>query len=776
MSELVSVIIPVYQTRQYLKKCLESVLNQDYQNLEIILVDDGSTDGSEVICDEFAARDSRIKVIHDENKGLSHARNMGIDASKGEYIAFLDSDDMIGEQFVSYLLKLCKLYDAEISQCDFLMVRDETDALLPQKKEHIVVYSPENILSKTYDGFESVRYVVVWNKLYKRSVVEQIRFPEGKIHEDSYTTHKIFWNAKKIVVSNLYLYLYVQRSDSIVGKKYSVDRLDSVEASRIKCDFFKENGMEQEYYDMLVQHYHNLWRNYFLVKKNIENADEILRNMELEAEQVKNKILNASNGVLLEKLRTIYPYLPDEEKKYYTNVYGNRITYTWKAFFRFPSDIIQKHSRIAIFGAGGVGKSYYEQIKDDPNYHLVLWVDNLWSNYVKEGYDVKPIKELLRTQYDCILLAVQNQRVADEIRENLVSWGVDSEKIVWDFPDDRQGRRKELNSYSDMIMPDGQRKLILMNTADYGNIGDQALAIQGISFLRSYFPEFEIIEVSGRQWDITKDLLKQKISDLDILLFVGGGYMGDLWPMESDRVKEMIHYFPENKKVFFPQSFFYSSNKADLCIDADRKFFGEYENILFIHREEQSYELMSNRISVSHTNLLFPDMALYGRWQTEKCERKGVTGCFRLDKEKVNTDINERTYEVCVRRNIPYKVIDTLVDHTISRKEREGELQKLLEEFRHTELVITDRLHGMLFCAVTGTPCLAIDNISHKVSGVYKWIEKLDFIKIIYDIANIENQMEQFLAEKGNKYIMPDDFPDDEFDLMALKIKDWCGI
>lgn len=767
--KLISIIVPVYQTKEYINDCLDSVINQTYRNLEIIVVDDGSTDGSGEICDSYAKADDRIKVIHGINGGLSHARNVGIDIAKGEYLVFIDSDDMVHPEFISYLYKLCESTGSDIAQCDFLMIKDKNDILSPQKVEHICIYSPQEVLAKTYMGFEAVRYIVAWNKMYKKQIFDNVRFPKGKIHEDAYTAHKLFWNAKKIVVSNLYLYWYLQRADSIIGKKFSVKRLDSIEASREKREFFKKNNLMKDYYDMTVQHYHNLWRNYRLVEENIENPKEFLITLKNEAKEVEKEILESDEGILLEKLRTIYPNLSADEKNIYRDIYGDRIAYTYQAFFRFPYGRITKGSKIAMYGGGSVGKSYYEQITKDEYCKIELWVDNLWSNYVKEGYPVSPIKKLCSTDYDYLLIAVQNKNVADEITENLVSWGIEKDKIIWEYPDDRQNTRQELINESMNICKKGSEKIVIMNTADYGNIGDQALSIKGIGFLKNYFKGYDVVEISGRQWDIAKDIIREKIEDVDKIFFVGGGYMGDLWTVESNRIKEMIECFPKNKKIFLPQSFYYG-NKDNA--EYDKRFFGKYDNIMFIHREEKSYQYFVANVSEKKSNVLFPDMALYDIEIQKERVRKGIIGCFRLDKEKVNKKVNNSVYDFCIKNSLSYKVIDTLVDRSITRTTRDKEYLELLENFKNAELVITDRLHGMIFCAITGTPCLAIDNVSRKVSGVYEWIKELDYIKVIDANDLTSENIIQFMKNHKNNY--RSDLLRDKFDEMASVIKEWC--
>lgn len=776
MEDLISVLIPVYQAKEYLEECMDSVLNQSYQNIEVVLVDDGSTDGSEIICENYAKANPNVKVIHQENGGLPYSRNVGIDNAQGDYIAFLDADDIWHPQFLEHLLGMIKKYDADIAQCDFLMVRDKDDILMPQENEHIDVYSARQALGKSYKDFETVRYVVVWNKLYKKAIFDDVRFLSDKTIDDAYTTHKLYWNANRIAVSNLYLHYYRQSASSMMGRKYDLWRLDSIEAGKEKCAFFKDKGLSNEYYEMSLSYYRNLWHNYRLVEENIDNADDILSRIREEIKREKNEILQLKEGSLREKIRAFYADAPEEEREYYRNIYGKRVTYKNINTYLFPFNIIEKNAKVAIFGAGGVGKAYYEQITESDFCQLVLWVDNLWSNYVKEGYDVKPIKELWNVQYDVLIIAVQSKKMAEEIKVNLLNWGLEEDKIKWEFPDNRQETENELIQYSLNIPNSEKNRLFLLDTADYGNLGDQALADQGLKFLKDYFPEYEIIEVSGRQWDLSKKHLISKINPKDVLFFVGGGFMGDLWPLESERIKDMIRSFPLNRKVFLPQSFFYDAKNKKENMESDKQLYLSDKRILFIHREKYSYDLCSRIIAKEHENLLFPDMVLYSDYQIDNHSRNGIIGCLRMDKEKVNFEIDKELYEYCKENEMDYSIVDTSVEYSVSRDQRKEELHQLLTEFSEAELVVTDRLHGMLFAAVTNTPCLAFDNISKKVSGVYEWIKDIGYVKMVSVNANLKSEIESMLKLDRENRILPKAALSAQFERMSSEIKEWLNI
>ena len=216
---LVSVIVPVYNTEKYLDKCIDSICKQTYSFLEIILVDDGSTDQCGVICDKNSMEDNRIIVIHKENGGLSSARNAGLDIATGRYISFVDADDTLNLQFIEVLLKLCQKYDCDIAQCDFLTVTNKSLKLPLNPQQLLLFYSGKQALHEMCVGRDDIKYSVAWNKLYRRDLFDEIRYPLGMLHEDEFISYQLIWKAKKMVITNQYLYYYMQRSDSIMGRK-----------------------------------------------------------------------------------------------------------------------------------------------------------------------------------------------------------------------------------------------------------------------------------------------------------------------------------------------------------------------------------------------------------------------------------------------------------------------------------------------------------------------------------------------------------------------------
>lgn len=242
MEPLISVIIPVYNMERYLSRAVDSVISQSYKNLEIILVDDGSTDRSPEICDMYGKTDSRVKVIHKENGGLSSARNAGIDASSGEYISFVDSDDFVNINFISMLFNSCIKEGTDIAICNYKKVFFRGRDKACEKKSPTEIISGEEAALEIVD-LDAGTYIPAWNKLYKREVFGDIRYPDGKYSEDFYISYKLLSNADKVSIIDEKLYGYVQRKESIIHSRDDISQYN-FEALEEFDNYLKENVKE----------------------------------------------------------------------------------------------------------------------------------------------------------------------------------------------------------------------------------------------------------------------------------------------------------------------------------------------------------------------------------------------------------------------------------------------------------------------------------------------------------------------------------------------------
>ena len=213
--ELISVIVPVYNVEKYLPRCIDSILKQTYKNIEILLIDDGSTDMSPLICDRYASKFKNISVYHKKNGGISSARNYGLDriSKKSNYIAFVDSDDFINPKMYEILYDNLTEYNCDIPVCNFSKVYDEN--CVENISNNITTVTMKEYMNSYFDDF--FRTNVVWNKLYKVGRVKDIRFKEGKIYEDIFYSPQVICKANKIVINESNLYYYYQRQGSILN-------------------------------------------------------------------------------------------------------------------------------------------------------------------------------------------------------------------------------------------------------------------------------------------------------------------------------------------------------------------------------------------------------------------------------------------------------------------------------------------------------------------------------------------------------------------------------
>lgn len=269
--EKISIIIPVYDVEPYLERCIDSVINQTYKNLEIILVDDGSPDSCGEICDVYAKKDSRTKVIHKENSGLSDARNRGLDIATGDYIGFVDSDDYVAEDMFETLYNILKTYKADISTVSFYeMFNGKLIGVKDSGK--LEVMNRTEALKELYIDDKIQSYS--WNKLFKKELFTDVRFPSGKNFEDIPTTLLLFEKSNIVVRLEEPKYYYMRRNDSIVGKRNFKTYNDYIDVIFNKYFYMFNKYPEIELYNAYNFVINAIWLYTIIVNFNIEELYE----------------------------------------------------------------------------------------------------------------------------------------------------------------------------------------------------------------------------------------------------------------------------------------------------------------------------------------------------------------------------------------------------------------------------------------------------------------------------------------------------------------------
>lgn len=305
---LVSIIVPVYNAQKYLIRCIESLLNQTYSNLEIILINDGSNDNSGAICADFAKRDNRILVINQCNKGAAEAKNTGLNSYTGEYVTFIDSDDFVKETYIEKLYELSIKYQADIVQC---MYHIGTKGYFET--------NDGNSTTKVFDGnniFKSTYYKsIVWGKLYKGELFSGIRFIPNRIIDDEGVSYKSYYQANKTVITTEQLYYYYQSSNSIMRNNKKID-LDFMDTFEERLTFFK-NRNETELFELSLEKYCIvLMLNYMTVFNNSLNNDNDTKKIMDRFDEIftilnKGKYRNLRSIIILQ----IFKFFPGVSSK-----------------------------------------------------------------------------------------------------------------------------------------------------------------------------------------------------------------------------------------------------------------------------------------------------------------------------------------------------------------------------------------------------------------------------------------------------------------------------
>lgn len=239
MNELISIIVPVYKVESYLDRCIKSIISQSYQNLEIILVDDGSPDQCPHMCDMWAQKDERIKVVHKQNGGLSDARNTGIHVASGTVIGFVDSDDWLEKDFCKMLLTIMNANKCDIVACKYRKRYFQDEIFEIKETGSITILDRNQSMSALIEDDQVQQ--VVWNKLYRKELIEGITFAVGKCHEDEFWSYQVIGASEHLGIVDYMGYNYYQRSDSIMGSDFSIKRLDAIEAKLQRQKYLERN-------------------------------------------------------------------------------------------------------------------------------------------------------------------------------------------------------------------------------------------------------------------------------------------------------------------------------------------------------------------------------------------------------------------------------------------------------------------------------------------------------------------------------------------------------
>lgn len=392
--DLLSIVVPVYNVAPYLDRSIRSILGQTYQNLEVILVDDGSTDGSGEICEEYARQDSRVVLISQENQGASAARRNGIRVASGTYMGFIDPDDYIDPDFYERLMACRGEFDVVISQ----WLRESEggtrrcyDTFPPgayETPEDMEFLLRHLINVSLPGGQENIRPGIaayLWNKLFKAELVKEVAEEikaDLPVSNDRPVIYNVMLKCRSVLITEICGYHYLVRGDSL---GHSADRT---------CRYLKNIC---DFYDAMESMWADSPRAALLMPQlQLKLSEEVTR------APVK---MGFPKEAQLQLRTPVFPFV-------------NRLD----------------GKKIALYGADLLGSSYRRQILKWNVCRLALWVDEDWKEYERAGLAVRPVEQLLDEEYDCVILAVSSRASADSIRRKLVGMGLENERILWRAP------------------------------------------------------------------------------------------------------------------------------------------------------------------------------------------------------------------------------------------------------------------------------------------------------------------------------------------------------
>lgn len=654
MNELVSIVVPVYHVEKYLTRCIESIINQTYNNLEIILVDDGSDDKCPEICEMYAKKDKRIRVMHQNNAGLSAARNSGIDIAKGKYIAFVDSDDCISRHYIEYLYRGLIETGSDIAQCNYIEFTNMTP-MYSEIYEKPIVFEPKQMLENLMKPEMNICSVVAWTKLYSIKLFEEIRYASGKLHEDEFTTYKLFDKANKIAFVNLGLYGYFKNEEGIMRSKLKAQRIDGLDALIERYVYYKKRQ-----YDVLAKQTANyIVDNFIVFVKNINVAVDKKEFME-------------------------------------------RLSHTYNTMKKVVElDALNRHNKLLCQRSKTIVQFSY-------NYKLYLL-----AGKISKKFKVAQVRKIYA---------------------------------------ERKRRRRYANIVNALFLGyQPEKTIFIIGSIEYDNLGDHAIVYAQKQYLKHHFRQYNVIEITDDVFKNARILLKKKIGTESIITIPGGGNMGDIWFDDEQRRRWIIEDYPNNKIVIFPQTIYYSNTDlGHKRLKESIEIYSAHSDLIFCAREDTSYKLMKQYYS-SNMVILVPDIVLSLPKLSDEVKKEKVALCFRTDKERCLSPNNEKEIKAFLERiTLQYYEISTIARQNVSSIQREEELQSIWNTIKKSKCCITDRLHCMIFCYLTETPCVVLDNDNHKVKNTFDlWLKQCDYI-FFADMGNIFEKIECAINYNGD--------------------------
>lgn len=739
-----SIIIPVYNGEEYICKSLDSC-KPLLSVSEVIVVNDGSTDDTEVILKSYHGY--KFKTITTENRGLSCARNLGIKEAKGEYVLFLDADDCWTLNIIQAieLVELNDSLDVLYFNAQNVIENDSNKIYIQDayKIEENKIYSGEQVLDKCV--FFNIPHEA-WRGIYRRSFLlnNSISFIPGLIYEDNDYWFKIMKYAKKIMFSNIVAYNYLIRSNSTIRSTANYKNVDGV-LTNIES-ILSENNISEGYLYAFSKKMVVLMKSCELriptsrvkdILKFCYNITERKQSIIIRVDELYDE----SKGDLL-----LAKYLFISNLVFFLGVYSaemlkavmesrERVIGYLKESFRGWS--LDEEIKIGIYGSGRNSDfllSTYQSMGGAIGTHCVYLDSNkkslLWKHYNRDIINISDIS----------MYGIDRIVIASNLYENQMYDYLKGLNLPIEIKRFYHGNRFSIEDiishnyvelYRRLYDTRNEKRIILLHTPEYPNVGDHLIALAEKKFFEEYFSDYKIIEVTNEDYIFYKTRIKNVIKTSDLLVVTGGGFLGTLWiDGHYSEVLDLLKGYPNNPIIIMPQSIYFEDSKlGNNYIDYTKETFLRNKLLVFA-REKYSFERLSDIVGQSNLTILCPDIALYYKKNDVYSDDRFAIGWFvRNDKESVVGEEILADMRMHLKNNNKKIIESSMQYHSIIlRDAREAVVDEKLQEVSKYELIITDQLHCMISCFITKTPCIAFNNISKKVEGVFDWIKSCNFI------------------------------------------------
>lgn len=691
---LVSIIIPVYNTENYIDECMESIVSQTYDNIEIILAVGLGKDNSLSKCIEWQKKDKRIVILSRNDRGLGDARNYALKIAQGEYISYIDSDDYVACDFIEKLVTpLIDDNEVDMTCCGFTAVNSKKECLKCWTPEINGKYFTDADMHKFY---KYISWGCVWIKAYRRQwLIENNLYMFNGSHEDD--AFQIMLSANVRVVYFISEPLYFYREDNSNSLMHIVsNRFSYFDAISYAIEFLKENG-------------------------DFERNKNYIYDLSLNG--MKNISLSIDRNTEFDIIKQSFV------QKYFP-----------AGVSQFVSEKVKLYPKYAVYGAGNDGVEY---IKSADKTKIVCIIDNnlKLSNTEIMGIPVLSFSKFM-LKYNDVPIVIASRKFFYEIADSLYKNGITEYCSFGAY------KTAELFSVQE------KKRIILFNTPTHTNVGDHIIAEEEKEFFLEYLPEYDVLEITDADFLNNYEHIYQYICKEDIIVITGGGFLGTLWMEFGERyVRRVLKDYSDNKIIVFPQTMYFEDTESGkIEMIKTKEIYENCSDLTVMLREKFSYnkaiDLFANCVECE----LIPDIVLAKKIKQVSCSKHNIAAmCLKYDKEGLLSDEDKKQIRKLLKDK--FGIVDEISMHyseSISVEDRKNIIEKKINEIHSYDVIVTDALHCMISCAISSTPCVFFNNISKKLEGVYDWIKKLEYISFAHTPSDITKCVERvMLADKS---------------------------